>query len=128
MSEVMDEIRGTSVFRDLLKISFDNSGTLSEQDRKDKFFFGHSKNLQTMREYCTLSKIDLEISPGLLDEGDKMRIEDFNSLMEFVLTHSTLKVCQENTIMEVFGHFVSRNMILEASQCNCFRKLLWILW
>ena len=78
----MDEIRGTSVFRDLLKISFDNSGTLSEQDRKDKFFFGHSKNLQTMWEYSTLSKIDLEISPGLLDEGDKMRIEDFNSLME----------------------------------------------
>ena len=92
LSEVMDEIRGTSVFRDLLKISFDNSGTLSEQDRKDKFFFGHSKNLQTMWEYCTLSKIDLEISPGLLDEGDKMRIEDFNSLMEFFLAHSTLKV------------------------------------
>ena len=28
LSEVMDEIRGTSVFHDLLKISFDNSGTL----------------------------------------------------------------------------------------------------
>ena len=50
LSEVMDEIRGTSVFRDLLKISFDISGTLSERDRKDKFFFGHNKNLQTMWE------------------------------------------------------------------------------
>ena len=66
-------------FCDLLKISFDISGTLAEQGRKERFFFGHSKNLQTMWELCSLSKIDMDISPGLQDEGDKMRIEDFNS-------------------------------------------------
>ena len=85
----MDEIRGTSVFRDLLKISFDISGTLSERDRKDKLFFGHNKNLQTMWEYCSLSKIDMDIRPGLQDEGDRMRVEEFTSLMEFFLMHST---------------------------------------
>ena len=42
LSEVMDEIRGTSVFHDLLKISFDNSGTLSEKDGK-RNFSGHPK-------------------------------------------------------------------------------------
>ena len=76
-----------------------------------------------MWEYCTLSKIDLEISPGLLDERDKMRIEDCNSLMEFFLAHSTLKVCQENTIMEVFGYFVSRDMILEASTMQMLQEI-----
>ena len=115
LSEVMDEIRGTSVFHDLLKISFDNSGTLSEKDRKEKFFFGHPKNLQIVWEYCMLSKIDIEVSPGLLDEGDTMRIEDFNSLMDFYLIHNTLQVSQENMIMEVFSYFVNRDMILEAS-------------
>ena len=73
LSEVMDEIRETSVFRDLLQISFDNSGTLSEKDRKEKFFFGHTSNLQTMWEYCSVSKADIDLSPGNLDDGDLMR-------------------------------------------------------
>ena len=122
LSEVMDEIRGTSVFRDLLKISFDISGTLSERDRKDKFFFGHNKNLQTMWEYCSLSNMDMDISPGLQDEGDRMRIEDFTSLMDFFLSHSTLKVSQENVIMEVFNYFVNRDMILEASTMQTLQE------
>ena len=124
LSEVMDEIRGTSVFRDLLKISFDISGTLSERDRKDKFFFGHNKNLQTIWEYCSLSKIDMDISPGLQDEGDRMRVEDFTSLMEFFLIHNTLKVSQEDVIMEVFNYFVSRDMILEASTMQTFQEVI----
>ena len=83
LSEVMDEIRGTSVFRDLLHISFDNSGTLSDKDWKEKFFFGNISNLQTMWEYYSGSKADIDLSPGLLDDGDIMRLEDFNMLMEF---------------------------------------------
>ena len=35
--------------------------------------------------------------------------------MNFFLAHSTLKVSQDNIIMEVFGYFVNRDMILEAS-------------
>ena len=68
-----------------------------------------------MREDCSLSKIDMDISPGLQDEGDKMKIEDFSSLLDFFLLHRTLKVSQENTIMDVFNYFLSRDMILEAS-------------
>ena len=78
-----------------VKISFDISGTLSKQDQKDKFFFGHNDNLQIMWEYCSLSKIDMDISPGLQDEGGKMRVDDHNVLMGFFLIHKTLKVSQE---------------------------------
>jgi len=115
LSEVMDEIRGTSVFRDLLHFSFDNSGTLSDKDRKEKFFFGHTSNLQTMWEYCSVSKVDIELSHGLLDDGDIMRLEDFNMLMEFYNNNKTLKVSDEDLILEVFKYFVGRDMILEAS-------------
>ena len=52
-----------------------------------------------------------------------MRIEDVNSLMEFFLAHSTLKVCQENTIMEVFGYFISTDMILEASTMQMIQEI-----
>ena len=85
LSEVMDEIRGNPVFRDLIQISFDNSGTLSGKDLKEKFFFGHSSNLQIMWEYCSVSKADIELSPGILDDGDLMRLEDFNLLMDFYI-------------------------------------------
>ena len=115
LSEVMDEIRGTSVFRDLLQISFDNSGTLSGRDQKEKFFFGHTSNLQIMWEYCSVSKADIDLSPGNLDDGDLMRLEDFNLLMDFYNTNKTLKVSDEDLILEVFKYFVSRDMILEAS-------------
>ena len=60
-----------------------------------KFFIGHSSNLQ--------------------DDGDRMRLDDFNLLMEFYCNHKTLKVSQEDTILEVFKYFVNRDMILEAS-------------
>ena len=64
----------------------------------------------------------MDISPGLQDEGDKMRIEDFNSLMDCFLLHSTLKVSQENIIMEVFNYFVNRDMILEASTMQTLQE------
>ena len=83
LSEVMDEIRGTSVFRDLLQISFDNSGTLSGKDLKEKFFFGHSSNLQIMWEYCYLSKVDMDISGEELDRrlrSDLMIVENFKRI------------------------------------------------
>ena len=103
------------MFHNLLKISFDNSGTLSEKDRKEKFFFGHTSNLQTMWEYCSVSKADIDLSPGLLDDGDIMRLDDFNMLMEFYNNNKTLKVSDEDLILEVFKYFVGRDMILEAS-------------
>ena len=45
-----------------------------------------------MREYCCLSKLDLDENPGMLDDGDKMRMEDFKMLFDFYLRHNTLKV------------------------------------
>ena len=65
----------------------------------------------------------MDISPGLQDDSDKMRIKDFNSLMDFFLVHSTLKVLQENTIMEVFSYFVNRDMILEASTMQTLQDI-----
>ena len=44
-----------------------------------------------------------------------MRLEDFDLLMDFYCNHKTLKVSDEDTILEVFKCFVSRDMILEAS-------------
>ena len=111
----MDEIRGNPVFRDLIQISFDNSGTLSGKDREEKISFGHSSNLQIMWEYCSVSKADIELSPGILDDGDLMRLEDFNLLMNFYNSNKTLKVSDEDLILEVFKYFVGRDMILEAS-------------
>ena len=60
-------------------------------------------------------KSDIDLSPGNLDDGDIMRLEDFNLLMEFYNTNKTLKVSDEDLILEVFKYFVSRDMILEAS-------------
>ena len=68
-----------------------------------------------MWEYCSVSKVDIELSPGLLDDGDIMRLEDFNMLMEFYNNNKTLKVSDEDLILEVFKYFVGRDMILEAS-------------
>ena len=44
-----------------------------------------------------------------------MRLEDFNLLMDFYNSNKTLKVSDEDLILEVFKYFVSRDMILEAS-------------
>ena len=90
------------MFRDLLQISFDNSGTLSGSDQKEKFFFGHTSNLQIMWEYCSVSKADIDLSPGNLDDGDLTRLEDFNLLMVFYNTNKTLKVSDEDLVLEVF--------------------------
>ena len=115
LSEMMDEIRGTGVFKNLVQIISDVSGDLSSESKKENFFFGSRYNLKIMWEYCTLSKIDMDENPGILDDSDRMRIEDFNSLMNFYLKTSTLKVVDEEVIMELFAYFINRDMILTAS-------------
>ena len=75
-----------------------------------------------MWEYCTLSKLDLDENPGMLDDGDRMQIEDYKMLMDFYLRNKTLKVSDKETIMEIFSYFVNRDMILLA-----FQKKLMIL-
>ena len=57
----------------------------------------------------------MDENPGILDDSDRMRIEDFNSLMNFYLKTSTLKVVDEEVIMELFAYFMNRDMILTAS-------------
>ena len=68
-----------------------------------------------MWEYCTRSKLDLDENPGILDASDNMRIADFNSLMNFYLKTSTLRVVDDEVIMELFSYFTNRDMILTAS-------------
>ena len=41
------------------------------------------------------AKFDLDENPGILDDGDKMRMEDFKTLLEFYLRHSTLKASDD---------------------------------
>ena len=115
LSEMLEEIRGTGVFKNLVQIISDNSGTLSNEIRKENFFFGSRYNLKILWEYCTLSKLDLDENPGILDEGDKMRIADYKGQMDFYLRNKTLKVSDEDSIMEIFNYFVNRDMILLAS-------------
>ena len=51
----------------------------------------------------------------MLDDGDKMRMEDFKMLFDFYLRNNTLKVSDDEVIMEIFSYFVNRDMILLAS-------------
>ena len=74
LSEMLEEIRGTGVFKNLVHIISDISGELSNEVRKENFFFGSRYNLKILWEYCPLSKFDLDENSGILDEGDKMRI------------------------------------------------------
>ena len=115
LSEILDEIRGTGVFKNLVQIISDVSGQHSNEIRKEIFFFGSRYNLKIMWEYCCLSKLDLDENPGMLDDGDKMRMEDFKMLFDFYLRHNTLKVSDDEMIMEIFSYFVNRDMILLAS-------------
>ena len=112
---MLEAIRGTGVFKNLVHIISDISGELSNEVRRENFFFGSRYNSKIMWEYCTLSKLDLDENPVILDDGDKMRIEDYKDLMDFYLKHKTLKVRDEDTIMEIFSYFVNRDMILLAS-------------
>ena len=82
-------------FQNLVQIISDVSGDISSESKKENFLFGSRYNLKIMWEYCTLSKIDMDENPGILDDSDRMRIEDFNSLMNFYLKTSTLKVVDE---------------------------------
>ena len=81
-SEMLVEIRGTGVFNNLVQIISDNSCALSNEN------------------------------PAILDEGDKMRIADYEELMNFYLKNKTLKVGDEDSITEIFYDFVNRDMIL----------------
>ena len=49
----------------------------------------------------------MDENPGILDESDRMKIEDFNSLMNFYLKTSTLTVVDEEVIMELFAYFMN---------------------
>jgi len=68
-----------------------------------------------MWEYCCLFKFDLDENPGMLDDGARMRMEDFKTLFDFYLRHNTLKVSDVKLILEIFSYFVNRDMILLAS-------------
>ena len=48
LSEMLEEIRGTGVFKNLVQIISDNSGTLSNEIRKENFFFGSRYNLKIL--------------------------------------------------------------------------------
>ena len=115
LSDMLDEIRGTGVFKNLVQIISDISGQHSNEIRKENFFFGSRYNLKIMWEYCCLSKFDLDENPGMLDDGDRMRMEDFKTLFDFYLRHNTLKVSDDEMIMEIFSYFVNQDMILLAS-------------
>ena len=85
---------------------------------EENFFFGSRYNLKIMWEYCTLSKLDLDENPGILDEGDKMRIKNYREQIDFYLKHKTLKVSDEETIMEIFNYFANRDMLVASLMQN----------
>ena len=111
----LEQIRETSVFRDLTSIVWDNSDTIPLDSRKKSFFFGKRTNLQLMWEYCYLSKIDLEQSGEVLDESDVMIVEDFKRLMEFYNRERTFKVCDDETMMDIFKIFIDKDLMFEAT-------------
>ena len=67
LSEAMDKICGTTVFRNLLPVGFDMSGTFSEEVREGKVFVEHRDNLQVIWECCVLSKIGMDESRCIFD-------------------------------------------------------------
>ena len=115
VSRTLDQIRETNVFRDLTSIVWDNSDTIPLDSRKKSFFFGKRTNLQIMWEYCYLSKVDLEISGEELDRSDIMIVEDFKRIMEFYNHEKTFKVCDDETMMEIFRFFIDRDIMFEAT-------------
>ena len=67
-----------------------------------------------MWEYCCLSKVDMEQSGDELDESDLMIVEDFKNIMEFYNPEKTFKVCDDESMMDIFRFFVERNLMFEA--------------
>ena len=45
--------------------------------------FTGQTQIKIMWEYCTLFELDLDENSGMLDDGDRMRIEDYKTLMDF---------------------------------------------
>ena len=68
-----------------------------------------------MLEYCILSKLELEESGEVLDESDLMIIGDFNCIMEFYKREKTIKICDDDSMMEIFRFFVERDVMFEAT-------------
>ena len=115
VSRTLDQIRETTVFRDLTSIVWDYSDTVPLDSRKRSFFFGKRTNLQIMWEYCYLSKVEMETSGEELDRSDIMIVEDFERVREFYNQEKTFKMCDDETMMDIFRFFVDRDIMLEAT-------------
>ena len=115
LSRTLEQIRVTTQFRDLCSIVWDNSDSVPLATRKKNFFYGKRNNLQIAWEYSVLSKIDLEDSGEILDEGDNMIVQDFKQLMEFYNHNKTFKVCDDECFMDIFRFYIDRDMMLEAT-------------
>ena len=55
-----------------------------------------------------MSKLDLEDSGEVIDEGDNMIVEDFKRITEFYNREKTFKVCDDEIMMDIFRFFVER--------------------
>ena len=108
LSRTLEQIRGTSMFRDLCSIVWDNSDTIPLDTRKKNFFFGKRSNLRIMWEYCILSKVDMEESADILNESDLMIVEDFRHIMEFYNHTKTYKVSDDECVMDIFRYLLKQ--------------------
>ena len=114
LSRTLEQIRETSVFRNLTSIVWDNSDTIPLDIKKKEFFLGNRINLKLMLEYCILSKVELEESGEVLDESDLMILGDFNCILELYTRDKTIKICDDHSMMEIFRFFV-RDRMFEAT-------------
>ena len=55
-----------------------------------------------MLEYCILSKVELEEFGEVLDESDLMIVGDFKYILEFYKREKTIKICDDDSMMEIF--------------------------
>ena len=51
----------------------------------------------------------------MLDESDLMIVGDFNCIMEFYKREKTIKICDDDSMMEIFRFFVDRDIMFEAT-------------
>ena len=114
MSRTLDQIRGTSGFRDLCTIVWDNSNTIPLDTIKKNYFLKRT-NLQLMMEYCILSKMEMDESGDELDEGDLMIVEDLKHIGKFCNQEKAIQVCDDDCFMDIFNFFRGRDIVLEAT-------------
>ena len=62
-----------------------------------------------------LSKLEMEESGEELDESDLMIIGDFNCILDFYKREKTIKICNDDAMMEIFRFFVERDIMFEAT-------------